>query len=153
MEKTNSYTYFSIESNGEIGQSGFAAYEKGIFNPEDITALLGIQPFNSWAYGSKRKGGSKRLFSTWDAEKSEIDRLDIEAQCRDTIKNLKNRIPQLNQIKEQYDVNFVLMVVPVIYGEEPPSMGFNEEVIEFCYLTGTTIQVDMYINPLEDEDA
>lgn len=62
------------------------AYKEGIFNPQDITSLLGIQPFNSWAYSSKRRGGSTRRFSTWDTEKSDVDRLDVEAQCRDTIK-------------------------------------------------------------------
>lgn len=43
------------------------------------------------------------------------------------------------------------MIVPSIYGEEKPLMGFNEEIIEFCYLTGTTIEVDMYVYPDEVE--
>ena len=64
--------------------------------------------------------GPKYSFSSWNAEKSDIDRLDIEAQCRDTIKRLKTKIPLLNQIKKQYDVNFVLMIVPSIYGDEQP---------------------------------
>lgn len=152
MEKTSSYTYFAIQSNG-TSDRGFVAYEKGIFNPEDITRLLEIQPFSSWAYGDKRIDGSEYQFSSWSAEKSEIDRLDVEAQCRDTIKNLRNKIPQLNQIKEQYDVSFVLMIVPSVHGEEQPWISFNEEVIEFCYLTGTTIEVDMYIYPVENKSG
>ncbi|MGD9570008.1 MAG: DUF4279 domain-containing protein [Sedimentibacter sp.] len=64
----------------------------------------------------------------------------------ETIKNLKNKIEVLKQIKEQYDVYYVIMIVPEIYGEESPFISFNEEIIEFCYLTGTTIEVDMYIN-------
>ena len=151
MEKTSSYTYFGIQSNG-TSDRGFIAYEKGIFNPEDITRFLEIQPFKSWAYGDKRVDGSEYLFSRWSAEKSEVGRLDVEAQCRETIKNLKNKIPQLNQIKEQYDVSFVLTIVPSIHGEEQPWISFDEEIIEFCYLTGTTIGVDMYIYPLENED-
>lgn len=151
MEKTSSYTYFGIQSNG-TSDRGFVAYEKGIFNPEDITRLLEIHPFKSWAYGDKRVDGSKYLFSRWSAEKSEVGRLDVEAQCRDTIKNLKNKIPQLNQIKEQYDVSFVLTIVPSIHGEEQPWISFDEEIIEFCFLTGTTIGVDMYIYPLDNKD-
>ncbi|AQQ55284.1 DUF4279 domain-containing protein [Planococcus lenghuensis] len=145
MEKTNSYTYFGITSNGEMGDRGFEANKKGIFNPKEITDLLDIQPFSSWAYGENRTSGTKYGFSSWNAEKSDIDRLDVEAQCRDTIKRLKSKIPLLNQIKEQYDVNFVLMIVPSIYGDEQPWIAFNEEVIEFCYLTETTIEVDMYM--------
>lgn len=144
MEKTNSYTYFGIQSKG-TSDRGFVAFEKGIFNPEDITRVLEIQPFKSWAYGDKRVDGSEYLFSRWGAEKSEVGRLDVEAQCRETIKNLKNKISQLNQIKEQYDVSFVLTIVPSIHDEEQPYMSFKKEVIEFCYLTGTTIHVDMQI--------
>ena len=35
------------------------------------------------------------------------------------------------------------------YGEEQPWMSFNKEIIEFCYLTGTTIAVDLYSYPEE----
>lgn len=150
MERTSSYTYFAIQSNGGICK-GFVAYENGIFDPKEITQILEIEAFSSWAYGDRRIDGSEYLFSTWSAEKSEVGRLDVEAQCRDTIKNLKNKVPQLNRIKQQYDVKFVLMIVPSIYHEEQPWISFNEEVIEFCYLTGTTIEVDMYIHELEDE--
>lgn len=125
---------------------GFIGNEGGIFNPDDITKILGIQPFKCWKKGDKRSGGSQYLFSSWSAEKSNTDRLDVEAQCMETIKNLKSKIETLKQIKEQYDVYYVIMIVPIIYGDEPPFMGFNEEIIEFCYLTGTTIEVDMYIN-------
>jgi hypothetical protein len=147
LDRTYSYTYFCIESNGRIEDNkGLVAFEKGVFNPDDITKVLGIQPFSSWKKGDKRSNGSQHLFSSWDAEKSDIERLDVEAQCMETIKNLKNEIPILKQIKEQYDVNYVLMIVPTIYGEEQPLIRFNEEIIEFCYLTGTIINVDMYIN-------
>ncbi|WP_391117115.1 DUF4279 domain-containing protein [Psychrobacillus sp. L3] len=152
MEKTNSYTYFGIGSKGEIDHRGLVAYESGIFNPEDITKLLEIQPFSCWNYGDIRKNGSKYLFSDWSAEKSNVGRLDVEAQCMDTIKNLKNKILLLKEIKEQYNVHYVIMIVPSIYGEEKPLMSFNEEIIEFCYLTGTTIEVDMYVFPDEIEN-
>ena len=146
MDKTNSYTYFAIGSNGTTDRNGHVAFEKGIFNPADITNLLDIQPFNSWSYGDKRTNGSTYLFSNWAAEKSDTDRLDIGAQCLDTIKILKNKIPILKQIKEQFDVNFVIMIVPSVYGDESPIMALNKEIIEFCYLTGTTIEMDMYIS-------
>ena len=151
MDRTYSYTYFGINSNGEIEDNkGLVAFEKGVFKPDDLTKLLEIQPFVSWKKGDRRPNGSEILFSSWDAEKSEVDRLDVEAQCMDTIKNLKNKIVELKQIKELYDVNFCIMIVPHIFGEEKPFISFNNEIIEFCYLTGTTIQVDMYIYPEED---
>lgn len=150
MSKTHTYTYFGVESNGEIGNRGLVGYESGIFNPDDITKMLGLQPFRCWKKGDMRKNETQYLFSYWDAEKSDIGRFDVEIQCMETIKNLRDKISTLKLIKNQYDVNYVLMIVPKIYGEEQPIIGFNKEIIEFCYLTGTTIQVDMYINPDEN---
>lgn len=150
MDRTHTYTYFGIESNGEIGRRGLIGFERGIFNPDDITKVLGIQPFRCCKKGDKKRNGRKYLSSSWDAEKSNIGRLDIESQCMETIRNLKNKISILKQIKEQYDVNYVIMIVLEIYGEEKPLMSFNKEIIEFCNLTGTTIEVDMYIYPDEN---
>lgn len=150
MEKTNSYTYFAIKSNGDF-TNGFAAYENAIFDSDEITCLLGIQPFSCWAYGDKRVDGSVYRFSAWSAEKSGIRRLDAEAQCRETIRNLKNRVAQLDLIKEKYDMSFILTTVPSVFGDEKTWLSFDEEIIEFCYLTCTTIDVDMYIYPFGDE--
>lgn len=145
MGRTSSYTYFGITSNGSIDHRGLVASREGVFDPAEITKLLRIQPFNSWSVGDTRKDGSTYLFSNWAAEKSDIGRLDIDAQCAETIKELKNKVPLLNQIREQYDVSFVIMIVPSVYAEEPPVMSFGKEIIEFCYLSGTTIEVDFYM--------
>jgi len=135
-EETQSYTYFSI---------------RGEFDPDDITERLGIEPIR------KRKKGDEmprpvgvtnvRYYncSGWCAEESNVDRYDVEKQCLDTIKNLKKKIPELLEIKSLYNVDFTIFVVPTIYNGETPMIGFNKEVIEFCHLTGTYIDVDMYV--------
>ncbi|MBS7527627.1 DUF4279 domain-containing protein [Fusibacter paucivorans] len=151
MEKTKTYTYFGIESNGVIGNRGLVANENGDFDPDYITERLGIKPFKFWKKGDFRKNRTQYMFSSWDAERSEINRLDVEAQCMDTIKNLKGKIEILKEIKEKFDVNYVIVVVPYIYGEEQPIIYFNKEIIEFCYITGTTINMDMYIFKEDDK--
>ncbi|MGE5415717.1 MAG: DUF4279 domain-containing protein [Acidobacteriota bacterium] len=150
MDNTYTYTYFGIESNGEIGSTGLVGYERSIFDPEEITKALNIQPFRCHTKGDLMKNGTKFLFSSWYAEKSDINRMDVEAQCVETIKRLRNKIPALLEIKEMYNVNFVIMVVNHIFGEQKPLMSFNKDVIKFCYLTGTTIEVDMYLYPDDD---
>ena len=155
MEMTCSYTYFSICSNGEIGEAGsdgLQSTEAGVFDPDDITKLLDIEPFSKWKkgdirsqYTDKNHPNARYGFSMWSAEKSEIGRLDVGKQCLDTIKILKQKIPELLKIKSLYDVDFCIMIVPYICNEEVPIMYFEEELIEFCYLTGTRINVDMYV--------
>ena len=153
MEQTYSYTYFTICSNSEFIYTGentgfYKCLEAGIFDPDDITKMLGIKPFEQRKKGEPMPNylfGKPCTYSSWSAEKSEVDRLDIEKQCLDTIKNLKNKVPELLKIKSLYDVCFTIQIVPHIYDEEKPIMWFGKEIIEFCYLTGTEISVDMYV--------
>ena len=153
MDETYSYTYFSIDSNGKIGKSGLESTEEGVFDPDDITKLFGIEPFRKWKKGDIRNKNSDEEdpraiygFSSWSAEKSTVEGLDAGKQCLDTIKNLKDKIPELMKIKSLYDVTFNIIIVPYIYNEQAPYISLGKEIIEFCYLTGTEIDVDMYFN-------
>lgn len=152
MKKTSSYTYFSICSNGEIKENGLISTQKGIFEPCEITNRLNIKPFKEWKKGDARIYNSNNEaphsfygFSSWNAEKSSFDRLDVTNQCLETISRLKEKIDELLVIKSLYDVSFSIMIVPSIYNKEQPYMSFNKEIIEFCYLTGTEIDIDLYI--------
>lgn len=156
MDKTYSYTYFKIVSNGEMGQFGFQSTEAGVFDPDDITKSLVIEPFRKWKKSDIRNKGLDKKdpraiygFSTWCAEKSTVDRLDVNKQCLDTIKKLKDKIPELLRIKSLYDVTFSIQIVPHIYNEEQPFVSFGKEIIEFCYLTGTGIAMDMYVYQID----
>ncbi|GKV68642.1 hypothetical protein NCCP2716_11400 [Sporosarcina sp. NCCP-2716] len=153
MEYTNSYTYFGIDSRGVIDHRGLVATAKGRFDPQAITSLLRLQPFRSHAYGEQRKNGSIFLFSSWSAVRSSAGRLDAEAQCLEIVRILEDKIAMLRKIKKQYEVSFSLVIVPSIHGEEPPLLRFPEEVIRFCYETGTEIEVDMYIYPVDSPVA
>ena len=43
-------------------------------------------------------------------------------------------------------MQFWITVVPTMYPEEStPALSLDREVIEFCYLTGTQIDVDMCV--------
>ena len=154
MEKTNSYTYFTIQSNGELDDKLiFQTTEAGVFDPDDITKMLCIEPFRKWKKGDIR--GNVKVdenhprfrysFSYWSAEKSDIYKCDINKQCLDTIKNLKHKIPELLKIKSLYDVKSKIVIVPHIYNAEQPFIYFGKEIIEFCYLTDTEIDADIYV--------
>lgn len=145
MKKTLSFTYLFIESQGRVTENGFIANEDGIFDPDEITKTLDIKPFKSWKSGDLRQDGSSYSFSSWAAGKSIMDGADVEAQCLETIQYFKNKIPQLQLIKKQYEVTLGIMIVPSIFHNEPPIISLNEKVIQFCYETDCSIEVDMYI--------
>ena len=137
MDKTNSYSYFAI---------------KGDFDPDIVTSMLNINPTKSWKMGDLRKDGSEHTFSLWETGRCGILTIDVEDQCLHTIKELRNKVDILLDIKKKFDLDFVLEIVPHIYEGNSPSIGFHKEIIEFCYLTDTYIDVDIYIYPFNDED-
>ncbi len=146
-EETYCYCYFAICSKGEIHDMvGFVADENSDFDPGYITNLLQIEPFDAKRMGTPRKNGVGFFpFSDWGACRQESPEIDAETQCLAIVRMLHGKIPELLQIKEQFNVDFSIIVVPHIYHEQSPILGFPSEIIEFCHATGTEIVIDQYV--------
>lgn len=130
--KTGCYTYFTIV---------------GDFNPDEVTELLDLNPFNKFSIGEDRPGGKSVYdFARWSyGYNDDYDGL-VEKQLIETIKDLNLHIDTLNEIKRKYNVSFSLEIVPeMLVDDVHPAICLNKEIIEFCYLTQTEIDIDMYI--------
>ena len=138
--KNSCYTYFRIA---------------GDFDPEEVTAILGLQPDNSWKIGDVRRDGiSTYTCANWSFGRcDEYDGL-VENQMRKTIAPLLDKIDLLNTIRLQKEVSFFLEVVPTIYvGEPTPSLDPTFDIMEFCIATRTQIDTDIYVYAMDsDED-
>ena len=126
------YTYFAI--NGE-------------FDPNEITRLLGLQPFKSYKKGERRAHGSGTYTcSTWSFGKCDEYDVNVNVQIRKTIAPLLDKLETLKYIKDNFAVNFYIEVVPKIYGSEPtPILGLELDIIDFCHITRTELDIDMYV--------
>ena len=150
-EKTYCYTYFSIESDGEIRDidgseiCDFFPFEGSCFDPDEITEILEIRPFKTQLMGNPLNEHKTSRLSSWNALKQEEPSIDAEIQCLAIVHTLKPHISQLLEIKRKYNVNFTIIIVPHIYNEVSPVLFFNKEIIEFCYQTGTEISIDTYV--------
>ena len=141
MKESNTcYTYFSI---------------KGDFDPDDITKRLGLEPGQMWKIGEPRRHGiGHYTFANWTFGRCEEYRVCVTEQMEETIRPLLDRIDLLNEIREEYDVNFTLQVVPYIYaanGEHHPVVSPSHEVIAFCAATHTALDIDQYFFSEEEE--
>ena len=147
MDKTSCYSYFAICSNGTIKNNiGFVANENSNFNPDYIINKLKLEPYDTKKMGTPRMNGHGTYpFSDWAACKQTEPELDIEVQCMNIIEILKIKVALLLEIKNEVDVTFCINIVPHIINEETPAIVFNKEIIEFCYLTGTEIGIDLYV--------
>ena len=85
---------------------------------------------------------SRYGFSAGVLKSAAILKRNVNEQISETIIGLKDKIDVLKQIKAMYDVNFGIMIVPNIFDGEQPCLSFGKEIIEFCYLSATDIQID-----------
>ena len=125
------YTYFNIV---------------GKFDPDDVTQLLGIQPFKSWKIGDLRANGSQFDFASWKTGLCQEYDVYVENQMRKTLEGLWEKIDLLNRIREENEVAFYLEVVPTVYPvESTPCLAPTLDIIDFCHATRTQIDIDLYV--------
>ena len=135
-QRNSCYTYFSIT---------------GAFDPEEITKILGLSPFQSWRIGDRRRDGSLYDFASWQYGYCDEFDVMVENQMRRSIAGLLNKIEALNEIRAKFQTSFCLEVVPKIYlNEITPCLNPPLDVIDFCHETRTEIDIDYYI--LCDQD-
>lgn len=139
MNTRNScYTYFKIVGN---------------FDPDDVSKLLDLTPEKAWKIGDLRRNGTRYDFSMWEIGRCEEYDVEVENQMWKTIAVLQDKIPLLNQIRQEYDVSFCLEIVPTIYvGDTTPCLAPSLAVIDFCHATRTEIDIDMYVYDSDDSD-
>jgi len=126
------YTYFRIA---------------GDFNPDDITEILGIDPYKAVTAGDLRTNGTQHDTSMWCGCRCDKYDVYVENQIRNTISQLKDKIDILNKIYQENDVVYFLEVVPTISTDEStPCLSLPFDVIDFCHATKTVIDIDLYID-------
>lgn len=136
--KNECYTYFKIV---------------GDFDPDYVSSLLNLDPEKSWKIGDTRRNGTKYTFACWEIGRCEEYDVEVSCQMRKTISALLDKIDLLNKIREENDVEFYLEVVPHIYcGDINPVLAPELDIIDFCYMTRTKIDIDMYVYDSQDEE-
>ena len=119
----------------------------GDFDPDEVTALLGLQPDEARRIGEPwgSKGDVNRTASWSFGRCVEYDPY-VEAQMRKTIAPLLDKGDLLNRIREENNVEFWLVIVPEIHaGDTNPCLAPTLDVIDFCHATRTQIDIDMYV--------
>ena len=122
----------------------------GNFDPDIITEILNLKPCNAFRIGDMRPNGSKYTFSKWSFGCCDVYNEYVDNQMMATLSPLFGKIDLLNEIRQQFDVSFSLQIVPTVYAENtPPCLSPSMEVIDFCHMTRTEIDIDLYVMPNE----
>ena len=134
MKKENScYTYFHIHGDD--------------FPIEEITKALGESPFRSWYKTDIREADGKQFgFCNWSGFR--VDDYDpyVEKQMEKTIEPLLNKIDILNKLREKYNLEYSIVVVPQVYVNKiNPDLSPSMKVIDFCHTVRARISIDLYL--------
>jgi len=131
------HTCFSIGYNGTIRELE-TDLENGKLDLDAITELLGIEPFNKWVKGCNHQLPVDELcpFSIWSTENNTAD--NISRQCLKIVKSFESKIPELIKIRSSYNVDFSILISS---DDGKTCFNLGKAVIEFCYLTGTSIKM------------
>ena len=134
MKKENScYTYFHIHGDD--------------FPIEEITKVLGESPFRSWYKTDIREADGKQFgFCNWSGFR--VDDYDpyVEKQMEKTIEPLLDKIDILNKLREKYNLEYSIVVVPQVYVNKiNPDLSPSMNVIDFCHAVRARISIDLYL--------
>ncbi len=134
--KHTCYTYFFIS---------------GIFDPEEITNRLGLEPMDKWQMDKVDENGNSYLESFWQFGLCENYDTNVYNMMNETIKPLRGKEKELKAIKEEFKVKMFLEVVCSINTEELlPCFSPTLDIIDFCHQSRVEIDYDLYIDETDE---
>ncbi|CFQ39121.1 MULTISPECIES: DUF4279 domain-containing protein [Yersinia] len=132
MEKTTVKAEFSICGD--------------VFDPEEITAMLQIEPSEIYIKGVI--SGTRKRPSTetsWSVCTEKEESYDVNEQTKKLLFLFKDKTEILEKIKEKYAVTFILSLLIEIENGEKPSIYWSAETNKFLGDIGAESSIDLYV--------
>jgi hypothetical protein len=114
----------------------------GDFDPETITARVGLQSSEAWAKGERNERTHReRKFSRWSLD-SRLDRsASLEAHVKDVLEQALPKAEQFRQVADEYQVG--LQLVGYFYNDYP-GFGLDQHSISGLARLNVSIDCDFY---------
>ncbi|MFE1746281.1 DUF4279 domain-containing protein [Coleofasciculus sp. H7-2] len=118
------------------------------FNPEEITAKVGIIPTKIWKVGDliHPKAGIRRKRNGWSLE----SKLEKSAELEDHIKSVLEQIQPgwlpMVEISSRYEAEIDCVVY--VRGQVP-AIHFDKDIVEQAAKLNAEIDVDLYVLPVD----
>lgn len=132
MEKTTVSVSFSIYGDD--------------FDLDDVIKQMNIEPTETRIKGIIPEDGKRESIETsWTVSTKEENSFDINEQLNQIIALLKPKKDVLLKIKDNFQVNFVFMILIKIENNEKPAIYFDTISLDFINGISAEIEVDYYI--------
>ncbi|HBU84372.1 MAG TPA: DUF4279 domain-containing protein [Paenibacillus sp.] len=136
-DKTEVMAYFSL-----LGDE---------FDPNYVTSILKIEPTNT-AYKGDIINKKHRIKETsWTLGTDYEESLDINHQLTKVVDLLRNKVKEINSIRNENRLSTKFFIVIRIEEGKTPALYLNSDFIEFVNMIHAEIDVDLYANPYNEE--
>jgi len=128
MTQTRTKIYFAIKT------------EVDGFDLNGFKQFLSLDPTK---FELKNSRGAVPRCTIWQYSLPEILHLDLGEELSNLIVTLTPHIDEFKNLKENFDVHYMLQIV-LYHGDESPALYFSSEVLEFIHSIKAEIDCDMY---------
>lgn len=134
MERTNIMVEFSI-----IGD---------IFPENVVTEKLSLKPSGYYVKGEKIKNltSQRRKETCWFLSSGYEESLDINEQLEKIIDMIKNKVSDLKELKEMFELEYKFFIVINIKQNQTPAVYLSSNFIKFAYDIEAEFDFDLYIS-------
>lgn len=117
------------------------------FNPSDITEKIGLIPTKEYLKGDSTKSRRNTYKETsWSIHTDYEESYDINDQLEKIMLLLNGKLDKLIEIKKEYNVKMLFMIVVIIENNETPAMYFRKPFIHFLSDIDAEVGFDLYVN-------
>ena len=109
------------------------------FPLDTVTERLGVKPSNMYMKGDHRKE------TAWCISTGYENSLDVGEQLNKLISILDHKQQVLNQLKEEYDLDYKFFIVVKIEQNQSPGVYFDKRIIKFAHDIQAEFDIDLYV--------
>lgn len=132
MDSTRVEVAFCLEGDG--------------FEPDEITARLGILPDSKWRKGEKITGKEiLRRQSLWEITTGFQQSIVLDEQLAEIYNRIIPIKTLLGEVIERYELDVTLSIVICIENGKAPGIHFEKEMIELLNNLNAEIDIDSYV--------
>jgi hypothetical protein len=130
------------------------SFEGGPFDPEELTARIGVHPTHSGRAGETLKFGGPRRRDLWAIRVGPRDALDLEELLVELFEQLRPGWEQIKQVAQELRLELVIGFVVEIRTNTGPIAHFTPPVLAQLIDLGAALDIDLLVRrPRPDADA
>lgn len=124
----------------------------GCFDPDTVTARLGVQPTFSCAQGQRNPRRGLPKMSQWEyaSESMNAENLDMYPLAETVVTKLEPYAMEIKAVVAELNLRAVLQTVLYFSTDDrvsTPAIGYSPRVIKFLVDVGASIDIDTYLLP------